>query len=83
MQRLWAQCCFVYSVTGETAILPLQKRHLVAKNEFAFSFRPTWKSTDSFTQLGLGIRLKTTRFNDLESTFFWETITLFMVDFQI
>ncbi len=27
----------------ETAILPLQKRHLVAKNEFAFSFRPTRK----------------------------------------
>ncbi len=25
----------VYIVTGETAILPLQKRHLVAKNEIA------------------------------------------------
>ncbi len=39
-QRLWAQCCFVYSVTRETA---LQNRHLVAKNEFAFSFRPKRK----------------------------------------
>ncbi len=34
---------FVYSVTGETAILPLQKRHLVTKNELAFSFRPRRK----------------------------------------
>ncbi len=40
--------CFVYSVTGETAFLPLQKRHLVAKNEF--SFRPIRKSTDGFMQ---------------------------------
>ncbi len=31
----------VYSATGETTILPLEKLHLVAKNEF--SFRPTWK----------------------------------------
>ncbi len=45
-QHLWVQCCFVSSVTGETTILPLQKRHLVARNEFAFSFRSTWKSTD-------------------------------------
>ncbi len=43
MPCLWTQCCFVYSVAGETAILQLQKRHLVAKNEFAFSFRPTSK----------------------------------------
>ncbi len=33
------QCCFVNSVTGET----LQKRHLVAKNQLAFSFRPMRK----------------------------------------
>ncbi len=33
------QCCFVYSRYRETAILPLQKLHLVAKNEVAFSFR--------------------------------------------
>ncbi len=26
----------MYSVTGETAILPLQKQHLVAMSEFAF-----------------------------------------------
>ncbi len=28
---------------GKIDILPLQKRHLVAKNEFSFSFRPTLK----------------------------------------
>ncbi len=28
---------------GETNILPLQKRHLVAKKELEFSFRPTQK----------------------------------------
>ncbi len=33
------------AVTGETAILMLQKLHLVANNEFAFSFRPTRKSS--------------------------------------
>ncbi len=30
---------FVYSITGETDIIMLQKQHLVAKNEFSFSFR--------------------------------------------
>ncbi len=39
-----AVCCFVYSVTGETTILPLQKQHLVAKNELTFSFRPREKT---------------------------------------
>ncbi len=34
-------CCFVYSVAGKQILLTLQKRHLVEKNEFAFSFRPT------------------------------------------
>ncbi len=33
----------MYSVTEETAILPLQKQHILEKNEFAFSFRLTWK----------------------------------------
>ncbi len=42
-QRLWAQYCIVYSVTGETAIFAT-KQHLVAKNEFAFSFRPMKKT---------------------------------------
>ncbi len=43
-QVLWAQCCFVYSVTGETAIFTAPVGHLVAKNELAFSFRPTEKT---------------------------------------
>ncbi len=34
---------------GNSYFLPLQKRHLVAKNEFTFSFRPTRKLTDGFT----------------------------------
>ncbi len=33
------------AVTGKTAILLLQRRHLVAKNEFAFSSRPMQKSS--------------------------------------
>ncbi len=44
-QRLWAQYCIVYSVTGgKPQFLPLRKQHLVAKNEFAFSFRPMKKT---------------------------------------
>uniref|UniRef100_A0A673FJV9 3-ketoacyl-CoA thiolase, mitochondrial-like n=1 Tax=Sinocyclocheilus rhinocerous TaxID=307959 RepID=A0A673FJV9_9TELE len=31
------------ALPGKPLLLPLQKRHLVAKNEFAFSFRPTRK----------------------------------------
>ncbi len=34
------------AVTGETAILLLQKHHLAARNKFAFSFRPMRKSND-------------------------------------
>ncbi len=64
------QCCFVYSVTEETAILMLQKRHLVAKNEFAFSCRPTPKSsflrsaraTSGRAMNRLGIRFKNDSF---------------------
>jgi len=33
----------VYSITGETAIFTAPKGHLVAKNAFALSFRPTRK----------------------------------------
>ncbi len=50
---------------------------LVAKNEFAFSFRPMRKdqqvggqyaNVSCWRQHGLGFVLKTTRFNDSEST---------------
>ncbi len=34
----------VKPLLGKKPCLTLQKQHLVAKNEFAFSFRPTWKS---------------------------------------
>ncbi len=48
-QCLWVQCCFVYSVTGETAIFT-QKQHLVAKNEFVFSFRQCENQVSQFCQ---------------------------------
>ncbi len=77
LQCLWAQCCFVYSYTGETAILPLQKWRLVAKNELAFSFRPTRKRPQvgrkyirvdvNMKRLGICFK-KLTRFNDSELT---------------
>ncbi len=40
----------VQPLPGKQLFLPLQKRHLVAKNELAFSFRLTRKSTDGFKQ---------------------------------
>ncbi len=42
--------CFKVQTAQTRLFLPLQKRHLVVKNEFAFSFRPMRKSTDGFTQ---------------------------------
>ncbi len=77
-----------HSVTLCT-VLPwkqLQKWHLVAKNEFAFSFKPTsgrgnmLMFHDDFKQ---GLVLKTTRFNDSESTLSFERITLYTEHFQI
>ncbi len=68
------QCCFVYSVTGETAIFNTPKGHLVAKNELAFSFRATqvcarnkWVGNMLMFHVGinmkrLGIRFKTDSF---------------------
>ncbi len=61
----------------------LQKLQLVAKNEFAFSFRPTEKTNKwaanmlmfhvDFNIKQLGIRLKTTSFNEFqESTLSFE-----------
>ncbi len=41
-QCLW-QCCCVTAIMGKQLVLTLQKLHLVANNEFAFSFRPTPK----------------------------------------
>ncbi len=83
---------FVYSVTGETAILPLQKRHLVTKNELAFSFRPRRKDQQvggnmlmfhvDVNMKRLGIRFKNDSFQWFRvDCFFWETITLYMVHF--
>ncbi len=56
---------------------PLQKQHLVAKNEFAFSFRPTRKDQQvggnmlmfdvHVNMKSLGVVLKMTRFNDSKS----------------
>ncbi len=68
------QCCFVYSVTGETAIFNPPKVHLVAKNEFAFSFRPTRKSSfqaGNMLKFHVDVNLLT-RFNDSESTLSFE-----------
>ncbi len=66
----------MYSVTGETAISP----HLVAKNELdSYSFRPMQKDQEVGRQYAnvsvsqcLGFVLKTTRFNDSESTLSFE-----------
>ncbi len=77
----------------ETAILPLQKRHLVAKNEFAFSFRPTRKDQQvggnmlmfhvDFNMKQFGICFKNDSFQWFRvDSFFWET-TLYTVHFQI
>ncbi len=85
---------FVYSVTGETAILKLQKRHLVAKNEFAFSFRPKRKDQQVAGNMlifhvdvkmkRLGIRFKNDWFQWFRvDSFFWETITLYTLHFKI
>ncbi len=51
----------VYSVTEETSIITLQKRHLVAKNEFAFSFRPmrkTNKWADNMLMFHVDVNMK-------------------------
>ncbi len=69
-------------------------RHLVAKNELAFSFRPTWKDHKcACTMLmlhvdlnikRLGIRFKNDSFQWFRvDSFFWETISLYTVHFQI
>ncbi len=82
--------------------LMLQKWLLVAKNEFAFSFKPTRKSSfprSARTTSGggnmlmfhvdvnmkrLGIRFKNDSFQWFRvDSFFWETITLYTVHFQI
>ncbi len=44
---------YVQPLLGEKLFLTLQKRHLVAKNEFAFSFRPTRTLTHDEIFLGL------------------------------
>ncbi len=63
-----------HSVTLCT-VLPWKQRHLVAKNEFAFSFRPMRKDQQVGGNMLMfdddvkqGLVLKTTRFNDSEST---------------
>ncbi len=75
-QLLWAQCCFVYSVTRETAIFTLQK-HLVAKNELAFSFRP--KRKDQHVGGQYWIHFKNDSFKTRVDSFFWEKITLYIL----
>ncbi len=74
--------------------LPLQKWHLVAKNEFAFSFRPTEKTNKwagnilmfhvDVNMKRLGIHFKNDSFQWFRvDSFFWETINLYTVHFQI
>ncbi len=71
----------MYSVTGKL-LFYAPKRHLVAKNEFTFSFRPTRKDQQvggnmlmfhvDFNMKQFGICLKTTHFNDSDSTLSFE-----------
>ncbi len=64
----------------ENRYFTLQKRHLVAKNEFTFSFRQKtnkWAGNMLMFHVDinmndLGFVLKTTRFNDSESTLSFE-----------
>ncbi len=56
-----------------------QKQYLVSKNEFVFSFRPTWKDQQVSRhhhwhqhETAWDSSLKTTRFNDSESTLSFE-----------
>ncbi len=67
------------AATGETAIFNTPKvapsGNKWAGNMLMFHFDINMKR--------LKIRLKTTRFNDSESTLSWETITLYTVHFQI
>ncbi len=90
----------VQQLPGKQLFLMLQKQHLVAKNEFAFSFRPTRKSCFSrsarnkwagnmlmfhvdINMKRLGIRFKNNSFQWFRvDSFFWETITLYMVHFR-
>ncbi len=71
------------ALPGKPLFLLLQKQHLVAKNEFAFSFRPMRKDQQvggnmlifhvDVNMKRLGIRFKkTTRFNDSELTLSFE-----------
>ncbi len=49
----------VQPLPGKQLFLPLQKRDLVAKNEFAFSFRPTPKALcQCKNQVFLGLRVQ-------------------------
>ncbi len=75
---------------GKTVFLPLQKQHLVEDNEFAFSFRPTWKDQQvagnmlMFHVESTGIGFKNDSFQWFRvDSFIWETITLYMEHFQI
>ncbi len=85
---------FVYSVTRETAILSLQKWHLVAKNELAFSFRQTQKDQQvggdillfhvDFNMKRLVIRFTNDSFQWFRvHSFFWEAINLYTVYLRI
>ncbi len=88
------QCCFVYSVTGETAVFNAPTAHLVAKNEFVFSFRPMRKYQQvggnmlmihvdvNMKRLGIGFKNDSFQWFRVDS-FFWETITLYTVHFVI
>ncbi len=78
---------------GETAIFTASKAHLVAKNEFAFSFRPTCKSSfprrARVQQVGSNMLMFQTAWDSFINdsfqwfrvdSFFWEKITLFRLN---
>ncbi len=86
-QHLWAQCCFVYSVTGETAILPAPKAAPSGKEWICIFIQTNAKRPTSgrqYANVSCFIRFKNDSFQWFRvNSFFWETITLYMVHFQI
>ncbi len=73
------------ALPGKTVFLPPQKRHLVAKNEFAFSFKPTsggkYANVSCWRQTGIGFKKDSFQWFRVDA-FFWETITLCTFRFQ-
>ncbi len=85
-QHLWAQCCFVYSVTGET-YFTAPKAAPSGKEWISFFIQTNGEKTnkwagDMLMMKRLGIRFKNDLFQWFRvDSFLWETITSHTVHF--